>query len=136
MAIIEGTHKLGTGLYTGRAKPAVARYDFAVDGGATGAVTLRGDTIPSGAIIVDALLDIETACASATGTMAIGTEGAADILSATGQAGLTAGAKRATLTATSTPVKTTARRNITLTIATAAFTAGKFTAVVWFVEIA
>lgn len=134
--IMPGTRKLGGGLYLGQAKPAVGRYDFAIDGGATGALTLRGDAIPLGAIITDALIDIETACLSASGTMAIGTQSAADILGATAQAGLTVGAKRTTLTATSAPVKTTADRNLTLTIATAPFTAGKFSLVVWYIEFA
>jgi hypothetical protein len=32
------------------------RYDFATDGGAVGAIPLRGDKLPSGAVVVDALL--------------------------------------------------------------------------------
>lgn len=120
MGIIEGTT---------RPKSVTAAYDFAVDGGATGTITLRGDNaIPSGAVITGGFIDIETSCASATGTMAFQAEGAADILAATAQAGLTAGRKSVIPAGTgATTVKTTAERNLKIVIATAAFTAGKFT---------
>ncbi|MEV4180190.1 hypothetical protein AB0J28_01925 [Streptosporangium canum] len=139
MAIIEGTQRLGDGLSAGRLKAAVARYDFAVDGGAIGVITLRGDTIPAGAIITDALIDVTTALAGATATMSVGTEGAADVQSATVVTGApysTTGAKRLSLTSTTAPVKTTAKRNITATIATAGVTAGKFSVIVWYIEVA
>lgn len=119
MGIIEGTT---------RVKTVVADYDFAVDGGAIGTITLRGDNaIPSGAVITGGFIDVETACASATGTIAVQAEGAADILAATAQAGLTVGRKSVIPAGTgATSVKTTAERNLKIVIATAAFTAGKF----------
>lgn len=107
-------------------------YDFAVDGGAASTITLRSDQgpIPDGSLILSGVLDIETSCASATGTMALNSEGAADLLAATAQAGLTAGRKSIVPVGTgATAVKTTAPRNPAVTIATAAFTAGKFTLV-------
>lgn len=142
MAVIPGARKIsasGPGL--GGAKPAVGLYDFAVDGGAVGTISLRGDTIPAGAIIVDALLNVETALTggTVTDTLSLGSEAATDLQAAAARNAApwsTAGAKRVTLTATAAPVKTTAQRNITFTINTSALTAGKFTAVVWYVEVA
>lgn len=104
-------------------------YDFAVDGGNAGTIVLRSDDgpLPLGAVVTDGYLDILTACLSATGTMALQAEAAADILAATAQAGLTLGRKSIIPVATgATAVKTTAQRYPALVIATAAFTAGKF----------
>lgn len=139
MPIIEGGGTIG-GLGLGRVKPARAQYEFAVDGGAVGDITLRGDTIPSGAIIVDALLHVDTVLTSAgsTATVAIKTQSAADINTAdviSGAPWSTTGAKRADLTATTAPVKTTAARPIVATVAVQALTAGKFTVVVWYLEL-
>lgn len=140
MPITPGTRKVGAGGAMGQSKPAVGLYDFAVDGGATGDITLRGDTIPAGAVIVDALLHVDTAVTGgASATAAIKVEGAADIQSAAAVSGApwsTVGAKRSTFTATSAPVKTTAARSIVATVGTAALTAGKFRVVVWYLELA
>jgi hypothetical protein len=104
-------------------------YDFAIDGGAQSTIVLRttDGPLPLGAIILGGILDILTACLSATGTMQLNSEAAADLLAATAQAGLTLGRKAIipVFTAPSS-VKTTAERNPALVIATAAFTAGKF----------
>jgi hypothetical protein len=139
MPVIETTGKVGRGVGLGRAKPAVGYYEFAQDGGAVGDIVLRGDSIPAGAIIVDALLHVDTALNSGgSATIAIKTEGAADINAADAFGGApwsTTGAKRADFTATSAPVKTTAKRSIVATVGTAALTAGKFTVVVWYVEL-
>jgi len=116
------------------------RYDFAVDGGATGDITLRGDKIPSGAIITDALIHVDTVLTSGgAATVAIKTEAAADINAAdliSGAPWSTTGAKRADFTATTAPVKTTAERSIVATVAAAALTAGKFSVLVSYVELA
>ena len=136
MPIIEGTHKLGGGL--GRTKIATGMYDFAVDGGAVGDITLRGDRLPLGAIILDSLIDVDTILTSGgAATVAIKTEGAADVNAADAISGApwsTTGAKRGDLTATSAPVKTTAARAIVATVAVAALTAGKFNVYVTYVE--
>jgi hypothetical protein len=125
MAIIEGTT---------RAKTLSASYDFAVDGGAVSTITLRGDnSIPAGSVVTGGFIDVETSCASATGTMALQIEGAGDILAATAQAGLTAGRKSVVPAGTgATSVKTTTARSVQVVIATAAFTAGKFTVVLFY----
>lgn len=107
-------------------------YDFAVDGGAQSTIVLRTQDgpIPLGAVIMGGYLDVLTACLSATGTMALNSEGAADLLAATAQAGLTLGRKSIIPAMTgATMVKTTVDRNVALVIATAAFTAGKFSLV-------
>lgn len=124
MAIIEGTTNL---------KTLVASYDFAVDGGALGTITLRGDNgIPAGSVITGGFVDVETACASATGTMALQVESAGDILAATAAAGLTAGRKSVVPASGATSTKTTVARSVQVVIATAAFTAGKFTVTLFY----
>jgi hypothetical protein len=139
MSITPGTRKVGAGAALGQPKPAVGLYDFAVEGGAVGDITLRGDTIPSGAIVTDALIHVDTVLTGATATVAIKVEGAADINAADAISGApwsTTGAKRADFTATTAPVKTTAARSIVATVGTAALTAGVFKVVVWYVELA
>lgn len=140
MAIIPGTEKVGAGFSFGQPKPAVGLYDFALDGGAVGDIVLRGDSLPSGAIIVDALLHVDTVLTSGgAATVAIKVESAADVNNADAISGApwsTTGPKRGDLTATTAPVKTTAARSIIATVGTAALTAGVFKAVVWYVELA
>jgi hypothetical protein len=138
--VISGTNKVaGGGLAMGRVKVARGYYEFALDGGAVGDITLRGDALPSGAIITDALLHVDTAVTSGgAATLAIKVESAADINAADAVAGApwsTTGAKRADFTATSAPIKTTNIRNIVATVATAALTAGKFSVLVHYVEL-
>lgn len=139
MAVSPGRGKIG-GFGSGRQKAALGRYDFAVDGGAVGDIVLRGDSIPAGAVIVDALLIVDTAPTSGgSATIAVKTEGAADVQSAAAIGGApwsTTGAKRTTLTATSAPVTTTVSRQIVATVGTAALTAGKFRVVVRYLEVA
>lgn len=134
-----GARQLKGGDAMGSKKYAVGYYSFATDGGAVGTITLRGDTIPSGAIITDALLHVDTAPTSAgAATVSVGSEAAADIQAAAAISGApwsTAGAKRGSLTATAAPVKTTAARSITIVVGTAALTAGKFSVVVEYVEL-
>lgn len=140
MSVISGTRKIGAGGALGQPKPAVGLYDFATEGGAVGDITLRGDAIPSGAIVVDALLHVDTVLTSGgAATVAIKVEGAADINAADAVSGApwsTAGAKRGDFTATTAPIKTTAARSIVATVGTAALTAGVFKVVVWYVELA
>lgn len=136
MGIIEGS-TLTPGAGLGRTRRAVGLYDFAVDGGAVSDITLRGDTIPSGAVIVDALIQVDTILASSgAATVAIKTQSAADINAADAFDGApwsTTGPKRADFTATSAPIKTTAARAIVATVAGAALTGGKFTVAVEYV---
>lgn len=130
MPIIEGT--------TGR-KTAIAEYDFAVDGGGTGTIVLRGvdsvgNNIPSGAVVTGGYIDVLTGVASATGTVALQVESAGDLLVAVSPtAALTTGRKSVVPAGTgATAVKTTAARSLTMVIGTAALTAGKFRLVVFY----
>lgn len=115
-------------------RTATAHYDFAVDGGAVGDIALRGQQIPQGAIILDVLIDVETVLTSGgAATVALKAESAADLNAADAISGApwsTTGAKRGDLDADTAPVKTTAARTITATVATAALTAGKFSVIV------
>jgi hypothetical protein len=111
-------------------KQYIGEYDFAIDGGAVSTIVLRGvsgSAIPNGSIVLAGVVEVVTAVLSATGTVALTVETAADILAATAQAGLTVGQKSVIPAGTgATSVKTTAERAPSMTIATAALTAGKF----------
>ncbi|WP_432001221.1 hypothetical protein [Streptomyces sioyaensis] len=142
--VSKGVGVIGNRNYVGRTKYAQAKYDFAVHGGAQGAITLTGDTVPSGAIVTDCFIVLDTVVTSGgTPTISIGIEGAADIRAAASFASApalnaTTGAKRsAILTATTTPlVVTTADRQVTITVGTADLTAGVFRVVLAYVEVA
>lgn len=116
------------------------RYDFAVDGGAQGTIAITSGTpIPSGATVIGGYVDIITQCTGATATIACQVEGANDILTAVGIASWTTGRKNilpavttGALTA-STAVRTTAARDISIVVATANLTAGKFDVVLYIV---
>lgn len=114
------------------------RYDFAVDGGAISTIAITSGTpIPSGSTIIGGYVDVITALVGATATIACQVEAANDILTAVAVASWTVGRKNVlpapttgALTA-STAVRTTADRNISIVIATAALTAGKFDVVLY-----
>jgi hypothetical protein len=120
-------------------RTARARYDFSVDGGATGAISI-GPTgqIPSGAVITGGFVQVDTAVTSGgSGALAIHVEAANDIVSSAAVSGApwsTTGFKDIVPDATgSTAVVTTAARTITATIATAALTAGVVDVVLYYV---
>lgn len=140
MGIIEGTGKVTAGGPLGRTRRAVGLYDFAVDGGAVGDITLRGDTIPSGAIITDVFVQVDTPPASGgAATVAVRAEAAGDVQAGAAVSGTpwsTSGPKRVSFTATSPPIKATVARNLVATVGTAPLTAGKFTVAVDFLELA
>lgn len=133
---------VGAREYQGRPKMAVFHYDFAVDGGAVSAITLRGDAIPSGAIVTDSLLQVDTVVTSGgAATVSLGIEGAADLKAAatlsTAPALDATGAKRLTaMDADTAVVTTTAARSVVATVGTAALTAGKFRVIVTYIELA
>lgn len=135
MPVVEGTKKL---------KIAVGEYDFAVDGGAIGAITLRGGggagggNIPNGSVIMGGYIEIDTGFTTGTAaTMAISIEGANDLQTATVVSGApysTTGRKAIVPVFTAaTTIKTTASRNLTATIATGTVTAGKGRVVVVYI---
>ena len=111
-------------------KCARARWDFSVDGGAVGAISI-GPTgqIPAGAYITHGFAEVDTAVTGGgSATLAIHVEAADDIVAAAAVSGApwsTTGLKSIVPVATgATAKKTTAARTITATVGTAALTAG------------
>jgi hypothetical protein len=135
MATIEATRGL---------KEAKGEYDFAVDGGAISAITLRasaddsiGNYIPAGSVITGGYLEVDTLFTTGSAaTMAISVEGANDIQTATVVSGApysTTGRKSITPAFTgATTLKTTVARSIVATIATGTVTAGKMRVVLFY----
>jgi hypothetical protein len=120
-----------------------ATYDFAEHGGAIGAIGL-GVSIPDNAIVCGGFVDVTATCTTAgndAGTMAISIQQADDIVAAVAvndgnnpwDAGLHAIVPKAN-TPESTGIKLTAAREITATISTQAFTAGKFTVFLYYLQ--
>lgn len=108
---------------------AKAIYRFATDGGAISTIVPK-DTfgLPDNAVIVGGSINSTTACTSSgAGTLAVGTSAGSSntsILGATAVASLSADARINAVPTWATPVKLTAAGNITVTIASFAFTAG------------
>jgi hypothetical protein len=134
MAVIEGTD---------RVKTAVGEYDFAVDGGAVGQITLRGSGalgagVPNGAVITGGYVEVDTALTSGgAATAGVDLEATSDIVNGTVISGApwsSTGRKSIIPAGTgATSVKTTAAsRSLKLTIGVAALTAGKFRVVVFY----
>lgn len=133
MPIIEGTRGL---------KEARGEYDHAVDGGAVSTITLRsapgdsnGNEIPAGSVIMGGYIEVDTVPTSGgAATVAVNSDAAGDLQAAAAVSGApwsTTGRKAITPVFTAaTSVKTTARRNIAVTVAAATLTAGKFRVVV------
>lgn len=140
MSVTPGTHKTGLTSQVGLVKLARARYDFATEGGAVGDIALRGDKIPSGAIVTGAVIDVTTVPTSGgAATIALKLQAAADINAADAISGApwsTTGAKNADVNAVNSGVKTTAERTPTATVGTAALTAGKFDVIISYLELA
>jgi hypothetical protein len=132
---------LGKGYGGNRMKVVRAEYDFAVNGGLVSTIPLIGQTVfPSGCTIVAGFVDVVTQCTGASATIALQVEAANDILTAVGIASWTTGRKNVlpaptsgALTA-STAVRTTAVRDISMVIAVAALTAGKFEVVLYYID--
>jgi hypothetical protein len=133
VSIIEGTDTI---------KTAQGEYDFAVDGGAVSTITLRsaasgslGNEIPAGSVITGGYIEVDTIVTSGgAATVAVNGEAAGDLLVAAAVAGApwsTTGRKSIIPVGSgATTVKTTAKRSLTVTVADAALTAGKFRVVV------
>ena len=111
----------------GHERTATARYRFGEDGGAMGAHDLAIDSLPVGAIVTGARVDVITPPTSAgAATLALSLEGAGDLQAAalvSGPPWSTPGVKAL---GGADSVKTTAPRRITATVAVAALTAGEF----------
>ena len=100
-------------------------YDFAVHGGAVGNIELDC-TVPENAVIVDGIVDVLTNPTSGgSATVALKVEGAADLLGATAIASVTGLVDTVPDGTAANAIKTTADRVVTVTVGTAALTAGK-----------
>ena len=118
-----------------------AKYSFAADGGAVGAITpVTTTTIPDNAVVFGGYVNSTTAVTSAgAATVSVGTaagSSATSILGATGKADLSADAVIVSAAA-GTPFKMTEAGAINITVGTAALTAGVIEIVVlYYVAIA
>lgn len=132
---------IGNAQYTGRTKWARAFYDFATDAGAVGTIAMRGDKIPSGARVLATYMDVTTlvATTAGTGTVALGINSTTDIRAAatvqTAPLLNATGILVSLVTARATPITLTADKDVTMTIATNAITAGAFTVLVEYLEL-
>lgn len=111
----------------GRLGWAVFEYDFAKHGGAISAITVGPKLLPPGAIIMDGIIHVKTACLGTNGTLQIKAVGTDDILAATNVSALTLNAliDVVPVGTAATMIRCTAYTQLTFTIATTAFTAGK-----------
>ena len=104
-------------------------YDFATHAGAVEAITVKGNPIPSGAVITNGVVHVKTAVTSAgAATVAIQALASEDILAATGKASLTLNALLDVVPdgTAANMIRTTANvESLTFTVGTAALTAGK-----------
>jgi hypothetical protein len=118
-----------------------AVWDFSVQGGAVGDIDLldvfgKKALLPSGALIRDIAVHVETLVTSGgAATLALKSEGAADLLGATAVASFAANANLdgVPVGTAATVVRLTAERTLKLTVAVTALTAGKVHAFVDYV---
>ena len=126
--VIEGGLAAASAFGLGVMRVAHAKYDFAVDGGAVSTITLTANaTIPNNAIVIGGTINSTTAAVGATATIAVGTaagSSTSSLLAATAVTSFTTGAKLNSAATFAAPVKLTAAGAVTITIATAALTAG------------
>lgn len=126
-------HALGSRVVDDQVRLITATYDFSIQGGAIGtgnlvnAATKQPVRLPKGAIIIDCIIDVLTAgTTSASGTMALTAQSAADIKAALAAASYTGRLACIPLGTAATAIKLTADRTLTYTIATGALTNGKW----------
>ena len=124
----------GKGLYAMK-RVATAIYDFAVNGGAVGAIALTTLPLPAGAVITGSRIDVITPLTSGgAATVSVDAEAAGDIQAAAAISGApwsTAGVK---VPSAGTNIKTTVARQVTATVAVAALTAGKFAVYIDYID--
>jgi len=124
-----------TGLEKNKFNVVSFEYDFSKDGGAIGAITLDNDILPDDAVIVGGGIEVKTAFVGATATIAFGVNTTTDVLGATAVATFSAGALIDAIQdmAMSNGIKTAAKKNLTMTIAVAALTAGRAVVYLYYV---
>jgi hypothetical protein len=111
---------------TSNKKVAYSEYDFAMDGGVVGDIVLRGSVLPAGAVITNGYMDVETAVASGgAATLALKLVTAADLMPAMEKGNFPVNALFDLGLGGIGPIES--YKTPTLTVGTAALTAGKFT---------
>jgi hypothetical protein len=115
------------------------QYDFAIDGGAVGNITLRGGRVPGGSIVTDVFTQLVTPLAGGTGTdtVSLTLESAGDVQAAVARNGAPwtgAGSKRHSFTSTTAPIVTTTERGVVMNISASVLTAGKFNTFIRYTE--
>lgn len=117
-----------SGLEKVRVGVASFEYDFAVHGGAIGDISLANDSLPDDAIILDGMIEVKTALVGSGATVALKALASEDILAATAITSFTLAALLDVVPVGSaaTVIKMTASGGLTMTVATAALTAGRF----------
>ena len=92
-------------------------------------------SIPDNAIVISGHVDVIAAVTSGgSATVAIHLVGANDLLTATALTGLTEGKQQPMAAVITTPIKLTAEKAVTVTVGTAALTAGKIDGYLYWVE--
>jgi len=135
--ISQKIYNKNTGTGIGQFLVARARYNFAVDGGAVSTITPKlGVSLPDNAVIVGGTINSTTACTSGgAATVSVGTSAGSSttsLLGATAIATLSLDARVNAVPTFATPVKLTAGGDVTLTVATAALTAGVIEVVLYY----
>lgn len=122
----------GTGTFPGggQMRSLISVYDFAVNGGAEGAIAIG--KVPAGSRIRGGFMDVTAAVTGAGASVAVHVEAANDIQTAAGIVGApwSSTGKKAITPKANTPesssILTTVDRDVTVTISGAAVTAGRF----------
>jgi hypothetical protein len=127
--LLDSSGKKTTAFGFGVVGCARAKYDFAVDGGGVSTITLATNaTLPDNAVIIGGTINSTTACTSGgSATIAFGTSAGSSttsLLTATAYTSFTLDAKLNSAATFAAPVKLTAAGSVTITIGTAALTAG------------
>lgn len=127
----------GQGAGLGTLRQCKVIYNFAKDGGAISTLTpLTSIALPKNAVIVGGVVNPTTAAASlGSATVAVGTSAGSSttsILAATAVASLGANALVPVVPTLAVPVRLTAKGYVTVTIATAALTAGIIEITLWY----
>ena len=117
-----------SGLEKAKVNLASFEYDFAVHGGAVGDITLANDVLPDDAIVMDGVIEVKTALVGSGATVALKVLGTDDILAATAITSFTLAAilDVVPVGTAATMIKMTAKGNMTMSVAVAALTAGRF----------
>ncbi len=121
------------------ASVAVFEYDFAIEGGAVGTITLRGDPLPPHSLVCNGLFVPYTTptSTSSDGTLALQIEAAGDLMGTSAAIDGTILDELVLLIPDWATVgdykETTVPRSVKAVIATDALTAGKFRVYLWYV---